>query len=61
MGMNDVKQGLLDECLAYVKFGQDIHPIRAREMILEAYRTGYEQAIQNYCIEPSKGETNESK
>ena len=42
-------KNLKDECLAYRKYGQNVHPLRVEEMIDEAFRSGYERAIHNYC------------
>jgi hypothetical protein len=48
MKENKVKKQLLDECLAYRVYGQDINPIHAENMIKRAYKAGYEQAIERY-------------
>lgn len=42
------KEELLQECLAYTKYGQDIHPVRVQEMVKDAFKDGYERAIKNY-------------
>jgi len=40
------KQDLLDECLAYIKYGKEIDPIRVEQMINEAFKNGYDEAIK---------------
>jgi len=52
MEQNKVKQDLLNECLAYIKFGQDINPVHVQDMVKKAFKAGYEQAIVNY-VEPT--------
>lgn len=47
--MNEIKDSLLNECLAFQKFGQEINPVHVKEMIEKAFKAGYEQAILNYC------------
>ena len=49
MDKNKVKQELMGECLAYIKFGQEIHPTHVKDMIEESFKAGYEEAINNYC------------
>jgi len=46
MDKNKVKQELFGECLAYIKFGQDIHPNRVEDMIEESFKEGYEEAME---------------
>ena len=53
MKQNKVKEDLLNECLAYMKFGQEINPVYVQSMIKKAFKAGYEQAIINY-VEPNK-------
>lgn len=48
------KKVLHDECDAYLKHGQKLHPAHVRDMVDKAYKAGYEKAIQNYCIEPNR-------
>jgi hypothetical protein len=35
-----VKQELLQECAAYLMYGQNIHPVRVQEMIEKAFKAG---------------------
>lgn len=53
MEQNKVKQELLNECLAYMKYGQDINSAHVKDMINKAFKAGYEHAIANYT-EPTK-------
>ena len=46
---NKVKEGLLGECMAYVKFDQGIHPIHVKSMIRESFEAGKKQAILECC------------
>jgi len=43
---NKVKQELMGECLAYIKFGQEIHPTHVEDMVKKAFKAGYEEAMQ---------------
>lgn len=50
--MKKTKANLLAECDAYERHAQKMNTARVRQLIKEAFRIGYEQAIENYCIEP---------
>jgi hypothetical protein len=44
-GVNDLEENkamksLFDECLAYIKYGQDINPIHVKDMLRKAYEAG---------------------
>ena len=57
---NKVKQNLLEECLAYIIYGQEIHPTHVEDMIKESFEAGYEEAINNYyetSLETSKNDS----
>jgi hypothetical protein len=46
----DIKQELLDECFVYLQNGQDINPVRVREMITMAYNAGYKKGWNDRII-----------
>lgn len=39
---NKVMKELFGECLAYIKYGQGIHPSHVKDMLLKAYESGKE-------------------
>ena len=46
MDKNKVKQELFGECLAYILYGQEIHPTHVKDMIKESFKAGYEEAME---------------
>ena len=47
--VSKVKQNLLEECLAYLMYGQEIHPTHVEDMIEESFEAGKKQAIFECC------------
>ena len=51
MTKNKAKQELYGECLAYIIFGQDIHPTHVEDMIKKSFKAGYEEAMEYQELE----------
>jgi hypothetical protein len=45
MKETDTKQELLDECLAYLRYGRDINPNHVRNMIIKAFESGFKKGL----------------